>query len=626
MSLPYLAGPRRRTRRALAAAALPAALAAVALPSAADAASVGATQNSVFVLDRSFFGGNPTETNDATVRAELRSTFNLVIVTDKAGVTLEHQGSNGVCFRVSATEVHCPVGRDAPIDVDLAGGDDRMEYRARHPGSVFLGAGVDTLFGGTRETAGQSLVPVTYSGGTGHDTISYIKADRGVSVTPEDGLANDGPLLERENVSADFDTFEGSNFADVPLFGTPTGNVMIGRGGDDQIAGGGGNDVFVSRSRDGADDYHGGPGFDAIDYFGRTDNLVIDLDNVNDDGAVGESDNVRSNVENVAGGAGNDTINSLGAFSRLSGFGGSDTLLGGSGPDTLDGGEGDDTIDGGTGDDLIEMGSSANGADEVRGGGDTDTIRYAQRTRPINATLNHDGADDGEVGEGDELVGGNEIIIGGSGRDTFTAPEGSLAAHQMFGGGGIDKLEGAEGPDTLDGGSEPDTLVGLGGADTILARDGFSDVIGCGLGIDTAQLDSSDIQGGCENRPVGVLRLAPKSIRAETGKPVAVRLSWRHPQSWRKLRTVELRLTRDGAPVGKVTIRPRGEKIAAAGAVEVIRKRSRLAHKGKTVTARLALRLADRLAGQKLTAEVEATDTRGARQLERNAATIRVAR
>ena len=57
-----------------------------------------------------------------------------------------------------------------------------------------------------------------------------------------------------------------------------------------------------------------------------------------------------------------------------------------------------------------------------------------------------------------------------------------------------------------------------------------------------------------------------------------------------------------------------------------MRKHSRLAGKGKAVTARLALRLHDRLAGRTLTADVQATDTRGRRQLERNAGSLRVAR
>jgi hypothetical protein len=77
--------------------------------------------------------------------------------------------------------------------------------------------------------------------------------------------------------------------------------------------------------------------------------------------------------------------------------------------------------------------------------------------------------------------------------------------------------------------------------------------------------------------------------------------------------------------LGDITIRPRGERIAADGAVKLVRKASRLTRKGKTVPARLAVRLDESLAGETLKAEVEATDTRGRRQLERNAGTIRVA-
>jgi hypothetical protein len=51
----------------------------------------------------------------------------------------------------------------------------------------------------------------------------------------------------------------------------------------------------------------------------------------------------------------------------------------------------------------------------------------------------------------------------------------------------------------------------------------------------------------------------------------------------------------------------------------------RLSRKGKTVSARLALRLARSLAGRRLRVEVKATDRRGRRQLERDAATVRVA-
>ena len=53
---------------------------------------------------------------------------------------------------------------------------------------------------------------------------------------------------------------------------------------------------------------------------------------------------------------------------------------------------------------------------------------------------------------------------------------------------------------------------------------------------------------------------------------------------------------------------------------------SRIAHKGKTVSARLALRLDRSLASRRLRVEVEAVDVRGVRQRERQAGSIRVSR
>ena len=330
---------RGRTRRALLAAALPATLAAIALPSAADAASVTLSSGALFVD-----GGS--EANNVTLRVDGDS----IVVSDAAGVTT----SSGTCARISSATVRCPRFVNS-IGVNLQGGDDRIQYRARHLGTVQMGSGVDTVIAGTRESSGQSIEPVVYFGDSGHDTIDYSRADGGVSVTPEDGLANDGRVRfgDRENVLADFETFFGSHFGDTPLFGTPAGNVMIGNGGDDQLGAGGGDDVFVASPGDGADDYHGGPGLDGILYHRHRTPLSVSLDNVANDGASGERDQVRSNVENIFGGLGDDTLRSFGAFSRLDGGGGDDTLDGGSGPDILDGGPGLDTLNAGGGNDLV---------------------------------------------------------------------------------------------------------------------------------------------------------------------------------------------------------------------------------------------------------------------------------
>jgi hypothetical protein len=105
-----------------------------------------------------------------------------------------------------------------------------------------------------------------------------------------------------------------------------------------------------------------------------------------------------------------------------------------------------------------------------------------------------------------------------------------------------------------------------------------------------------------------------------------VELSWRHPQGWRKLRTVTLRLTDDGVAVGEVTITPRDGKVAAGGVARIARPDTALTRRGKAVRARLGLRVDPSVAGRRLHLEVEATDTQGRRQLERDAATLRVAR
>jgi hypothetical protein len=89
---------------------------------------------------------------------------------------------------------------------------------------------------------------------------------------------------------------------------------------------------------------------------------------------------------------------------------------------------------------------------------------------------------------------------------------------------------------------------------------------------------------------------------------------------------VTLRLIHDGVAVGEVIVHPRSGRIEADGVAKVARGGTRLTRRGKTVTARLALRIDASMTGQGLGLEVEATDKKGRRQLERDAATIRVAK
>jgi hypothetical protein len=152
------------------------------------------------------------------------------------------------------------------------------------------------------------------------------------------------------------------------------------------------HETFITNFRDGADDYHGGPGRDFLSYHERIQPLNITLDNVDNDGESGELDNVRSNVEDVTGGHAGDTISSLGAFSSLDGGPrrGADILDGGPGPDTLTGRDGADNLIGGSGNDVIFARDDL--PDNVDRGSETDTADRDTRENRVT------GCENGRVG------------------------------------------------------------------------------------------------------------------------------------------------------------------------------------------------------------------------------------
>jgi Ca2+-binding RTX toxin-like protein len=258
----------------------------------------------------------------------------------------------------------------------------------------------------------------------------------------------------------------------------------------------------AARGGDGRDTLLGGPGFDDLD--GNVGDDLLD---------GGEGD------DSVSGGDGNDALNGGDARDLAFGGDGDDTVLGGpgddvgvrggAGDDTVDGGEGNDavmgnegrdTVLGGAGDDSLDLTSAAEpdatgGADTLQGGpGDDefyggpagsgnvpddisgeeggDTVDFSDRTAPL--TIDLDGRpNDGEAGEGDNVHGDVENVIGGSDDDKLT---GSGAANNLDGRDGEDILDGQGGDDILDGRDGEDTLDGQGGDDMLVG--GVGDVAG----------------------------------------------------------------------------------------------------------------------------------------------------
>jgi Ca2+-binding RTX toxin-like protein len=259
----------------------------------------------------------------------------------------------------------------------------------------------------------------------------------------------------------------------------------------------------------------------------------------------------------IHGGAGNDEIEDVFVSTAgrvLTGGPGNDLVEGHGGNDDIDGGDGNDTVDGGVGDDVVRGGPGDDemwgdhykdpGADLLDGGPGTDTTEewsipdQLDRQPRVNVTL--DGAaNDGRPGEGDNVVGIERLSMyvvgdfvgtegpdqiklvnpGNQGPSSLTGRGGDdvLVGYDfddaVDGGAGNDTVEGGRGNDTVTGGPGRDTIYGDAtsshctwysckipfGNDTIQARDGEQDNIDCGIGTDTAIVDTIDVVANCES-------------------------------------------------------------------------------------------------------------------------------
>jgi Ca2+-binding RTX toxin-like protein len=260
------------------------------------------------------------------------------------------------------------VGGDGDDTLLGSAGNDRL-IGSSGDDDAFGGLGDDTFVEG--DTAGPNGSDLLRGEG-GTDTVSYNGRTAGVKVSLN-GTYDDGGTSEQDNASNDIEKVDGTAYADM-LVGSSAVNTLRGLGGNDvlngltgndTLDGGTGNDTFATGSAaDGKDVYVGGTGVDVADYHLRTLALTVTLDGAANDGQSGELDNVRTDVENVYGGAGADKLFGSSLANRLLGYGGNDQLTGGLGADYLDGGTGNDwfyakdgvkdTLVGGAGTDALK--------------------------------------------------------------------------------------------------------------------------------------------------------------------------------------------------------------------------------------------------------------------------------
>src|SRR5258706_9495053 len=199
------------------------------------------------------------------------------------------------------------------------------------------------------------------TGTDGNDNIRLFVSDGQIVVRDD---AGDSPFALSDVTAIHVQAGAGDDHVQLDpevmgslIEGEGGADTLIGGDGDDTLRGGDGQDVMDGKG--GADLIDGGNDFDTADYRFRSEDLNISLDDAPNDGANGgaEGDNVRSNVERVVGGSGNDLIVGSDADNSISAGAGDDTVLGGLGDDSIDRDNGDDWLIGGQGTDRITGGA-----------------------------------------------------------------------------------------------------------------------------------------------------------------------------------------------------------------------------------------------------------------------------
>ena len=365
-------------------------------------------------------------------------------------------------------------GNDILVSIEnITGGNGNDNFVGDTTNNIFQGGGGDDTLSG-------ALGNDTLNGGSGSDTVDYSGVSSSLVVNLFTGVATgDGvdTLISIENI-------KGGSFSDI-LTGDLSNNSMSGGAGNDILSGAAGNDIL-----------NGGDGIDTVDYSSASTEVIANLITGL---SYGDGNDSITNIENILGGVGADTLIGDTLSNILSGGDGSDTLSGGAGNDTLIGGTGLDTADfstaafgvtanlftgtslgdgndilssienisggsgndtligdnsnnilnGGSGDDTLTGG---NGDDYLNGGAGTDTVDYS----PVSASIIINLAAGTTQGEGTDILFSIENIRGGTYNDIIT---GDSLVNFLSGSSGDDILDGGGGDDTLNGGSGTDTAI-----------------------------------------------------------------------------------------------------------------------------------------------------------------------
>ena len=204
--------------------------------------------------------------------------------------------SNGTTITYQSADV----GENVDIGVDGSGpfvSSDRV---------IVPGGGCTFVDANRSDCAGNAFVVRLFDG---ESSVDGRQVTNGATLTAVGGPGDD--------------RIDGTNNADA-LSGNAGSDNLTGNGGNDTLDGGAGenflddgagNDVIVGGPQNdtwtagpGTDTFTPGAGTDTVSYNARTTGVTITLRGGADDGEPGEGDDVGTEAEDAAGGAGNDVI------------------------------------------------------------------------------------------------------------------------------------------------------------------------------------------------------------------------------------------------------------------------------------------------------------------------------
>ena len=349
--------------------------------------------------DVSIFRVDPDAANDGTFDLTLVGQVDDVM-SDISALQFNPSGTSGTLviggeqseLRYAAVVVNPTTG---VVTLDLAGG--RIVDDANDPGAELLDS-----------------EDLAYVNGV---LVSASDNDNGVAIlTAKPTFVTSSGTIEGVPGNDSLDGGEGNDTLD----GGAGNDTLDGGTGNDSLLGGSGDDTFLLAPGFGTDTVIGGEtgevDGDTLDATGLTEGVTVTMSGPEAGTLTGPSGTVTfSEIENIALGAGNDTVTGSAGNDAIDGGAGNDSLDGGAGADLLDGGDGNDTLTGGDGNDTLTGGA---GTDSLIGGIGNDTLDGGEGADILRGGA---GTDSLDGGDGDDVIfmGGNDSATGGSGDDVF---------------------------------------------------------------------------------------------------------------------------------------------------------------------------------------------------------------